>query len=331
MKRLSQLLLSVFLSFFVTTFFTAYAQCDPTMPQEVPWVKVPISESKVETIPGSEIFPRMSFSFVYPEMIRTDFIITNVQHNGERVYLDDWCYDQALVDAPDVISQRSRTKPFTVKAGDDISFFRELIWWNYFEDPLLYYAEEDWEYAVVLEDAMSGEHLATIDKIFVAAQPEPGYPTITMENAPAAVIHYTVPQQFDGRTVILRFVCKTSQPTHARFRRFDKMGIRFPEFRIQMDPSALLLAWKAGQWPPSAYDGKRQYVLYEQNTLRVAPGVSTQDLYLNVYTSDGKKVFSQNIRAGDAVPFYPPNSGMYQVELIENGRILSFTTIQVAK
>jgi len=71
----------------------------------------------VETIPGSEIFPRMTFSFVYPGKIRTDFILTNVKHNGKRVYLADWCYDQTIIDDPETISERSTTQPFTVSAA----------------------------------------------------------------------------------------------------------------------------------------------------------------------------------------------------------------------
>ncbi len=332
MKGFSQIvLLSTLCSFLVFSVNASFAQCDPTMPQEVPWVKIPVSQSKVETIPGSEIFPRMSFSFVYPGKIRTDFIVTNVKHNGGRVYLADWCYDQTIVDDPSVISERSTTKPFTVAAGDEISFFRELVWWNHFDDPLVYYALEDWEYQVVLEDAESGKQLATLDRITIAAQPEPGYPTITMKHPPAAVVHYTVPQQFDGRTVVLRFVSKASQPTYARFRRFDKMGIRFPEFRTQMDPSALLVAWKAGHWPPSAYEQKRHFVAYESGAFHIAPGVSSQPLELNVYSSQGKKVFSKIVRCGEHVPFVPPHSGMYQVELRENEQILSFTALQIAK
>ncbi len=322
---------SFLLLFLFVNIRSAFAQCDPTMPQEVPWVKIPVSPSKVETIYGDEIYPRMSFSIFYPEMIRTDFIVTNVKHNGKRVYLSDWCYDQTLVDDPDVISQRSTTKPFVVSTGDDISFFRELIWWNLFDDPLLYYAQEDWEFQVVLEDAETGEQLATLDKIKIAAQPEPGYPSVECENPPAAVIHYTIPPELDARSVVLRFISTPSRPMHARFRRFDKMGIRFPEFRTQMDPSALLLAWKAGFWPPKKYNGKQQNVRFDNHTLQIAPDISMNDLLLNVYTSNGKKILSKKVRAGEKVDFNPPQSGTYQVELVENGRILSFSVIHAVK
>jgi len=99
-----------------------------------------------------------------------------------------------------------------------------------------------------------------------------------------------------------------------------------------MDPSALLIAWQAGHWPPSAYEQKRHFVSYEHSALHIAPGISTQALELNVYSGQGKKVFSKIVRPGEQVPFIPPHSGMYQVELLrEDGQIFSFTTIRVAK
>lgn len=80
--------------------------------------------------PGSWISPAYHYMMTYQPTSRTEFIFTECKKNGKLINLLPWNYNQIISAPAELISYNSRTVNFQVRAGDTISFYREMDWYN---------------------------------------------------------------------------------------------------------------------------------------------------------------------------------------------------------
>lgn len=145
------------------------------------------------------------FEMYYSES-STIYLVTEPMRNDEKLRWSDWCLDQKITDlTAEELSAISHTEPFTVQTGDAVTLYRELCWRDengrYF--PGSYFSRDDLDYAVEIADPATGERIALLDSIGLPATVPADTPELHGTAANAALLTWTVPEDYDGETVVI--------------------------------------------------------------------------------------------------------------------------------
>lgn len=158
-----------------------------------------------DTVGSGSYWAAYSFENSYTDSGNVFFVFTEAQANGERIELENWYPMKFTKDSTaEALSSYSRTRPFTVGAGDTMSYYRELSWQHPTELPAQqvdnFYSDDTLEYVIRLRKASNGVELAVLDSLGVLAQNPSGSPVFYGAGPPMAVQEYVIPSGIGGST-----------------------------------------------------------------------------------------------------------------------------------
>lgn len=158
-----------------------------------------------EIVPTSWIAPGYLYRMAYPPYSATRYMLTECRRNSELLKLASWV-DERRVHAPaELLTFNSRTEYFQVVAGDTISFYRSVDWFDPSsnrQDTNNYYSLDTLEMVVHLVRVSDGTPIQ-LDSLSVLPQVPAGRPSIYGERPIMALVHYVVPSVFDGDSVFI--------------------------------------------------------------------------------------------------------------------------------
>lgn len=182
--------------------------------------------------PASWYAPSYQYAMIYGATSRTDFIFTECKKNGELIKLMTWNHRKTISAPAEVISYNSRTVNFQVHAGDTISFFRSMGWYNpttSHQDTNNYYALDTLEMIVHLVSADDGRPLAQLDSIGVLPRTIPGMPAIYGMRPVLALVSYVVPGALDGDSVLVGVTLRAEGAGSHNYIRRDEVTLALSE------------------------------------------------------------------------------------------------------
>ena len=233
MKRLL-FLFSPLLLFFLLPSPGSAQFCPPRSEHPELWTKVQgIWTCRIvgtgDTVAPEEITASYDFDMVYDTVSQITYTFTECRKNGQRLTLKNWAHLRRVNAHPIMLSFNSGTEPFTVAAGDDISFFRYILWrepHTGLQDTNTYLAFDTLDYAVELVRMGDSARVALIDSIGILPSPQPNRPIVYGHRPLMAIAHYTVPPELDGQSVFLRVLVYHRGAGAHWFTRTDLMPVR---------------------------------------------------------------------------------------------------------
>lgn len=294
-----------------------------------------------DTLPASWYAPAYLYEMVYDPTCRTNFIFTECKKNGGLLWLEAWNY-KALIHAPsELMSFNSRTSNFLAHAGDTISFYRSVRWYNPRTsrmDTTNYYALDTLEMVVHLVRVEDGAPIQ-LDSLGILPRTTPGMPTIYGARPIMALVSYQVPEAFDGDSIFVGVTVRARGSGPYHFMRVDDVTVGESE-RLKDAWYQNYLTAFGSVYAKRTIDELRQASGEEGTVLKVAsvPG-SPRDLRITfngpsdggftavaIYDEAGNLVFyPYNSRTGSReseTMYRAPSSGAYFVTLVHNGRIV---------
>lgn len=160
-----------------------------------------------DTLDASGFAPGFLFE-MQSDSCHTAFNVTEIRLNGQNLYLPGWADGRQLValDA-DELSMATVSQHFVVAAGDDVSCYRELQWFDPSNHQQLannYYSLDTLDFAIELVDAPSGSRVQLLDSFGVSRRNTRGAPVFHGIGPIMRQVSYTVPSTLDGDTVFIR-------------------------------------------------------------------------------------------------------------------------------
>ncbi len=304
-----------------------------------------------DTIPPSWVSPAYEYLMSYGSTCQTEFIFTECKQNGELLKLLSW-NDGRRVHAPaELMSFNSRTVNFLVRAGDTISFYRDMSWINPSNnrmDTNNYYALDTLEMITYLVHADDGRPLAQLDSLGVLPRTTPGMPTIYGTRPIIALVSYVVPPSLDGDSVLVEITVRARGAGPHHFMRRDGITVGLSE-RLKDAWWQSYLAAYGSVYAKRSVDELMQ-ISGEEGIMLNATSVpgSPRDLRIifNGPKGGGFTAVAIYDEAGSLV-FYPYNSrtdaaqletayrmsqsGAYFVTLAHNGRVVKTQKIIIAQ
>jgi hypothetical protein len=249
----------------------------------------------------------------------------------------------AAVNAPsELMSFNSRTVNTILHAGDTISFYHDVSWYNPADNKMLttnYYALDTLEMIVHLVRAADGTPLAQLDSIGVMPRTTPGMPTIYGSKPIMALISYAVPQSLDEDSAFVGITVRAKGSGPHYFTRHDEVTVGMSE-RLKDARYQVYLANFGSIYAKRSLNDLMKDAGEEGAILQVSAAPSSpRDLRIafNGPRDGGSTTVSIYDESGDLV-FYPynsrtdatqtetsyrvPASGAYFVVLGHNGRIV---------
>lgn len=180
-----------------------------------------------DTIPASWYAPSYQYEMVYDPFCRTDFIFTECRKNDEVLKLRSWSNGR-LVHAPaELLTFNSRTENFQVAAGDTVSFYRSLDWYNpsnHRQDTNNYYSLDTLEMIVHLVKVADGTPIL-LDSIGILPRVPAGVPVIYGERPIMALVTYEVPAVLNGSSVFVGVTVRARGQGPFHFLRLDAVTV----------------------------------------------------------------------------------------------------------
>lgn len=180
-----------------------------------------------DTIPASWYAPSYQYEMVYDPYCRTDFIFTECRKNDEMLKLRSWS-NRRLVHAPaELLTFNSRTENFQVAAGDTVSFYRSLDWYNpvtFRQDTNNYYSLDTLEMIVHLVKAADGTPIQ-LDSIGILPRVPAGIPVIYGQRPIMAHVKYVVPPALNGNSVFVGVTVRARGQGAFNFLRLDAVTV----------------------------------------------------------------------------------------------------------
>lgn len=149
-----------------------------------------------DTVPAAMFSASYDYEMVYDSICHTNYMFTECKRNGSAVNLLHWEYERVVHAPAEYLTYNSRTADFPVHAGDTISFYRELRWYDPLgrrQDTNNYYALDTLDFSVHLVRTSDGAPLALLDSIGVLPRLLPGAPDIYGSRPIMALVEYVVP------------------------------------------------------------------------------------------------------------------------------------------
>ncbi len=310
-------------------------------------IKFSLLQLSGDTLPASAFAPSYEYVMAYEPTSRTNFTFTECKKNGELLKLLSWNYNKVVHAPAELMSFNSRTVNFLVRAGDVISFYRDMDWYspaNNRQDTNNYYALDTLEMITYLVHADDGRPLVQLDSLGILPCTVPGVPTIYGSRPIMAQVSYVVPSALDGDSVLVGITvrAKGSGPYH--FMRRDGVTIGLSE-QIKDAQVQQYLATIGLMYAKRSIDELMQASGEEGIMLNVTsiPG-SPRDLRITfngprgrgqttvaIYNESGEAVFypynSRTDEAQSETTYRAPSSGAYFVALVHNGRIVKTNKI----
>ncbi len=326
--------------------FTTYATAQLAHPLDVV-IQDSVGVYNHSKLPTSWFAPSYQYAMIYGGTSRTDFIFTECKKNGELIKLMTWNRRKTISAPAEVISYNSRTVNFQVHAGDTISFFRSMGWYNpttNHQDTNNYYALDTLEMIVHLVSAGDGRPLAQLDSIGMLPRTVPGMPAIYGTRPVLALVSYVVPEALDGDSVLVGVTLRAEGSGPHNYIRRDEITVGLSA-SLENVPVQEYLAAFGPIYAKRSIDelmkasGEAGAVL-QASTVAGAPrdirirfngpkGVGQTAVM--VYDESGNLVFSPYIsRRGQGeseVTYRATNAGAYFVTLAQNGRIVKTNKI----
>ncbi len=161
-----------------------------------------------DTLPASAVIaPAFAIEMLYDSTSRVNYLFSECLHNGVKVTLPNWKHLRLAAAPIAVISDSSHTAPFRVTAGDTVSFYRQLSWY----DPKTkaqkrnnFMSLDTLDYVVELVDASSGRRVAMLDSLGVLPCSTRCVPTFYGNRPINALVKYAIPAALNGDTVFVR-------------------------------------------------------------------------------------------------------------------------------
>jgi hypothetical protein len=279
-------------------------------------------------VPISDVFPDYTFYSVTDSAV-AKYWVSNITHNGARVYLDNWCQGKS-VDIEEMTIPQSRTKTVRIAPGDRVKIFREFWWYEPYTkaiNPGAYLGTTNESYSIEILDAVSVERIAQLDTLFLRAKNESSAPYFFSLYPAMALIEYEYPTHLPERNIVIAI--RATQRGKANFPLYRIDGIAISHTRdLQSDtwkkyaadleqltiaPRSLLLP--LSQMP----DPKRNFLQVttsEQSinmSVKVIPPVGSIVRISDIYSEGNKVVPINTIQSHYSVEIQ--KSGVYIVTL----------------
>lgn len=180
-----------------------------------------------DTIPASWYAPSYQYEMVYDPYCRTDFIFTECKKNGEVLKLRSWSNGRTVHAPAELLTFNSRTENFQVAAGDTVSFYRSLDWYNpsnQRQDTNNYYGLDTLEMIVHLVKVANGAPIQ-LDSIGILPQIPAGVPVIYGERPIMALVKYAVPPAWNGASVFVGVTVRARGQGAFHFLRLDAVTV----------------------------------------------------------------------------------------------------------
>lgn len=326
--------------------FTTSATAQPADPRHV-IIQDSVGVLNPDGDPVSWYAPSYQYAMIYGGTSRTDFIFTECKKNGELIKLMTWNHRETISAPAEVISYNSRTVNFQVHAGDTISFFRSMGWYNpttNHQDTNNYYALDTLEMIVHLVNADDGRPLAQLDSIGVLPRTVPGMPAIYGTRPVLALVSYVVPGSLDGDSVLIGVTLRAEGAGPHNYIRQDKVTVglsaslenaRVQEYLAAFGPmyAKRSIDELMGASGESGAVLQVSTVAGAPRDIRIrfnGPNGGGQTVVM-IYDESGNLLFSPYIsRRGQAeseVTYRASKAGAYFVTLAQNGRIVKTNKI----
>ncbi len=161
-----------------------------------------------DTLPlNANIAAAYIFESEYDSTCRVQYTFTECRINAMRPRLATWKFRQQITAPVSALTDSSRTDPFKVVAGDTITFYRELMWYDPKtgrQDTDNFFSSDSIDYVVELVRWTTGHRVAMLDSLGILARSAPGAPTLYGMRPVMAKVAYVVPRSLDGDTVFVR-------------------------------------------------------------------------------------------------------------------------------
>lgn len=162
-----------------------------------------------DTIPETKISAAYRFDLQYPNATVV-YTVAEFKRNGDRVFLPGWTEGEMWDSwTAAQVGDTSKTASFVLAAGDELSFYRELGWY----DPesaspeqtdTNFQSLDTLDFIVELVNAANGQRLALLDSMGILRRDIPGVPTYYGQRPIMALVEYEVPPTMVGITAFMR-------------------------------------------------------------------------------------------------------------------------------
>lgn len=163
-----------------------------------------INDEVGDTTSPNLVWPLYEFHMLY-DSCRAIYTFTELKNAGARIELDNWDYLEFKTSFDSQpLSQLSCSRPFVVRVGDTLSFYREFAWFSSHtgnQKADNYFSEDDLEFVVRLKKTGTKTVLATLDSLGVYSRVPSGVPYIYGNGPAYYVVQYVVPAAYHNTEV----------------------------------------------------------------------------------------------------------------------------------
>jgi hypothetical protein len=176
------------------------------------------------------------------DSVKVRYRITEFRRNAGVLRLKDWCANdevEALSDS--ALSAQSRSETILLATGDTISFYREFLWFNPFNNgrmPDNYRSTDSLIFAVELIDAATHVRLALLDSLGAYPRSTFGTPLLHGTRPIMAITRWETPSELAGDSVYLRISLSAKGNGLSNFRRWGQLT---SEYSQQLADSAWIV------------------------------------------------------------------------------------------
>ena len=184
-----------------------------------------------DTTDANKISGAYEYTMVNDSSSYTKYLVTEIKNNGALVKLLHWVENRTVHADARLLTYNSRTVNFKVRAGDTLTFYRELMWYNPItREQLLnnYYSTDTLDFSVDLVRVSNGEPIALLDSIGMLPRVPVGSPRIYGTRPPFARVKYIVPPGLND-SVFVGVTVQTRGKGAYHFVRTDRVTIGFSD------------------------------------------------------------------------------------------------------
>jgi hypothetical protein len=320
--------------------------------QAPPWqFSLPPNEAYVSLSGKGKKEPSQAYSYVMvaDSTCHVEYTFSESRLNGHLIALEHWSEGNNVHAPAPYLTFNSRTRVFPVAAGDTISFYRELEWYNpttRFQGTTNYISLDTLQWIAHLVRNSDGAPIAMLDSTGILPNLTHGPPRIYGSRPLMAVVRYVVPSTVTGDSAFIGFTVRTNGSGQYHFVRYDLLT-----FNISKRLTQAFWIDYLNHYSPSAMAKRAMSDLVEQEaagyTLTVTPEAGRSALIsfnapdgdaggttVSIYDAAGQLLFSPYATPGTTgstgqVRYQFPQSGPYFIALVTGNRIARLQKITV--